>query len=155
MIHGLTFRWRSVFSCVDPSFRVSTADSIKYWFRIICKEAIAEISPKFTFKAFVKTHPPGFDILQSASSSHFCSSGFNLHIFLKLKLRASKRLIVVWEKSFPYSFPMASPTSPCVNPSLIRLCLNVLANCSNSSKSVVSSGDGSATRVATVIGGFF
>lgn len=39
---------------------------------------------------------------------------------------------------------MARPTSPWVKPSLIRLCLKVLANCSNSSRSVVSSGDGSS-----------
>ena len=29
------------------------------------------------------------------SSSHFCSSGFSLHMFLKLRLRASKREMVV------------------------------------------------------------
>jgi len=51
-----------------------------------------------------------------ASSSHFCSRGFNLHIFLKLRFNASNRDIVVWEKSLPYSFPIARPTSPCVNP---------------------------------------
>lgn len=43
---------------------------------------------------------------------------------------------------------MARPTSPWVKPSLIRRCLNVLANCSSSSRSVVSSGDGSRTRGA-------
>ena len=30
-----------------------------------------------------------------ASSSHFCSSGFSLHMFLKLRFRASNREIVV------------------------------------------------------------
>lgn len=80
----------------------------------------------------------------SASSSHRCSSGFSLHMFLKLRLSASNREMVVWLKSLPYSFPIARPTSPCVKPSLIRLCLNVLANCSSSSKSVISSGLGSA-----------
>ena len=47
-----------------------------------------------------------------ASLSHFSSSGFNLHIFLKLRLSASKREMVVWLKSFPYSFPISRPTSP-------------------------------------------
>lgn len=41
---------------------------------------------------------------------------------------------------------MARPTSPCVKPSLIRRCLNVFANCSSSSKSVVSSIDASRAR---------
>lgn len=89
------------------------------------------------------THPPGFVILLSASSSHFCSNGFSLHIFLKLKFNASNLDMVVCEKSFPYSLPIANPTSPWVKPNLIRRCLNVFANCSSSSKSVVSSGDGS------------
>lgn len=39
---------------------------------------------------------------------------------------------------------MARPTSPCVKPSLIRRCLKVFANCSSSSRSVVSSGEGSS-----------
>jgi hypothetical protein len=47
-----------------------------------------------------------------ASLSHFSSRGFSLHMFLKLRLRASKREMVVWLKSFPYSFPIARPTSP-------------------------------------------
>ena len=38
-------------------------------------------------------------------------------------------------------------------PNLIRLCLKVLANCSNSSKSVMSSGLGSLGRVATALSG--
>lgn len=54
----------------------------------------------------------GLARLLSASSSHFCSSGFSLHMFLNDKLSASKREIVVWEKSFPYNLPMARPTSP-------------------------------------------
>lgn len=98
------------------------------------------------------TYPPGFVMLLSASSSHFWSNGFSLHMFLKLRLRASKRDIVVWEKSLPYNFPMARPTSPCVKPSLIRRCLNVFANCSNSSRSVVSSGEGSRARGAWSFG---
>lgn len=48
----------------------------------------------------------------SASFSHFSKSGFNLHMFLKLRFKASKREMVVWLKSFPYSLPIASPTSP-------------------------------------------
>lgn len=47
-----------------------------------------------------------------ASLSHFSSNGFSLHMFLKLRFKASKREMVVWLKSFPYSFPMARPTSP-------------------------------------------
>lgn len=47
-----------------------------------------------------------------ASLSHFSSNGLSLHMFLKLRFKASKREMVVWLKSFPYSFPMARPTSP-------------------------------------------
>lgn len=59
---------------------------------------------------------PGLVNVLSASSNHFCSKGLSLHIFLKLKLSASNRDIVVCEKSLPYSLPIARPTSPCVNP---------------------------------------
>lgn len=59
---------------------------------------------------------PGLFKVLSASSSHFCRSGFNLHMFLKLRLRASNLDIVVWEKSLPYNLPIAKPTSPWVNP---------------------------------------
>lgn len=83
-------------------------------------------------------------MLLSASSSHFCSNGFSLHIFLKLKFSASNRDMVVCEKSLPYNLPIARPTSPCVKPNLMRRCLNVLANCSSSSRSAGSSGDGSS-----------
>lgn len=41
-----------------------------------------------------QTHSP-------ASLSHFSRSGFNLHMFLKLRFKASKREMVVWLKSFP------------------------------------------------------
>ena len=37
----------------------------------------------------------------SASSSHFCKSGFSLHMFLNDRLSASNRDIVVCEKSLP------------------------------------------------------
>lgn len=47
-----------------------------------------------------------------ASLSHFSSSGFSLHMFLKLRLSASNREMVVWLKSLPYSLPIATPTSP-------------------------------------------
>ena len=53
-------------------------------------------------------------IVPSASHSHFSSSGFSLHMFLKDKFKASNLDIVVWEKSLPYIFPMANPTSPWV-----------------------------------------
>lgn len=33
-------------------------------------------------------------------------------MFLKLRLSASNREMVVWLKSFPYSLPIATPTSP-------------------------------------------
>ena len=75
----------------------------------------------------------------SASSNHFSSRGFSLHMFLNDKLRASNREIVVCEKSLPYILPMARPTSPWVYPCLILRCLNSLANCSNSSRSTFSS----------------
>lgn len=58
----------------------------------------------------------GLLMVLSASESHFCSSGFNLHIFLKDKFNASNLDMVVWEKSLPYNFPIARPTSPWVNP---------------------------------------
>ena len=89
------------------------------------------------------------------TSSHFAKSGFNLHIFLKERFKASNLDIVVCEKSLPYSFPIASPTSPCVYPSkniyhtyknivnqpnLILFCLNIFENSSSSSRSAVSSG---------------
>ena len=54
----------------------------------------------------------------SASSNHFARSGFNLHMFLNERFKASNREIVVCEKSFPYIFPIASPTSPCVYPEM-------------------------------------
>lgn len=38
---------------------------------------------------------PGFVRVLSASSSHFCRRGFSLHMFLKLKFRASNLEIVV------------------------------------------------------------
>lgn len=37
----------------------------------------------------------------SASLSQRCSSGFSLHMFLKLSWRASKRQMVVWLNIFP------------------------------------------------------
>ena len=58
----------------------------------------------------------GFASVESASSNHFWRSGFSLHIFLKDKFKASNREIVVCEKSLPYSFPIARPTSPWVKP---------------------------------------
>lgn len=38
---------------------------------------------------------------QPASLSHFSRRGLSLHMFLKLRLRASKREMVVWLKSLP------------------------------------------------------
>ena len=72
-------------------------------------------------------------VVLSASCSHFCNKGFSLHMFLKLSCRASNLQIVVWEKTFPYKVPSASPTSAWVKPSLIRLCLNCFAKASRSS----------------------
>lgn len=72
-------------------------------------------------------------VVLSASCSHFCNKGFSLHIFLKLSCRASNLQIVVWEKTFPYKVPSASPTSAWVKPSLILLCLNCFAKASRSS----------------------
>uniref|UniRef100_A0A2M4DCZ8 Putative beta-14-n-acetylgalactosaminyltransferase bre-4 n=1 Tax=Anopheles darlingi TaxID=43151 RepID=A0A2M4DCZ8_ANODA len=88
----------------------------------------------------------GEPVVESASSSHFWSSGFNLHIFLKLSCSASNRQIVVWENTFPYSVPSANPTSACVKPSLIRRCLNCLANASRSSLVGVSSSPALTSR---------
>lgn len=48
----------------------------------------------------LQTHPELASEL-SASRSHFWSSGLSLHMFLKLRFNASKRDIVVCEKSFP------------------------------------------------------
>ncbi len=83
----------------------------------------------------------GLPVEESASSSHLLSNGFSLHMFLKLSWRASKRQIVVCEKTFPYRVPNAKPTSACVKPSLIRRCLNCLAKCSKSSDVGVSSSE--------------
>ncbi len=58
----------------------------------------------------------GLLIVLSASDSHFCSKGFSLHIFLNDRFNASNLDMVVWEKSLPYNFPMAIPTSPWVKP---------------------------------------
>lgn len=58
-----------------------------------------------------RIHSGGFRD-KPASLSHFSSNGLSLHMFLKLRFKASKREMVVWLKSFPYSFPMARPTSP-------------------------------------------
>ncbi|KAH9527173.1 Beta-1,4-galactosyltransferase 3 [Dermatophagoides farinae] len=44
---------------------------------------------------FPNTDPPGLFNEASASSSHRCNNGFNLHIFLKLRFNASKREMVV------------------------------------------------------------
>lgn len=59
---------------------------------------------------------PGLFRVLSASSSHFWRRGFNLHMFLKLRFRASNLDIVVCEKSLPYNLPIARPTSPWVKP---------------------------------------
>lgn len=58
----------------------------------------------------------GLVIVLSASTSHFCNNGFSLHMFLKDRFSASNLEMVVWEKSLPYSLPIARPTSPWVNP---------------------------------------
>jgi hypothetical protein len=60
--------------------------------------------------------------------------------------------------NFPRFFPTSTPLFCCANdekqsvhlPSLIRRCLNVLANCSNSSRSVVSSGSNSRAGVCLI-----
>lgn len=58
----------------------------------------------------------GLLMVLSASDSHFCSSGFSLHMFLNDKFNASNLDMVVCEKSLPYNLPMARPTSPWVKP---------------------------------------
>ena len=63
----------------------------------------------------------------SASSNHFASKGFNLHMFLNDKFSASNREMVVCEKSLPYIFPIASPTSPWVYPKTYLLIFSVLS----------------------------
>ena len=77
-------------------------------------------------------------VVESASANHFLSKGINLHIFLKLNCRASKRQMVVWEKTLPYNVPSARPTSAWVKPNLIRRCLNCLAKDSRSSEKQAS-----------------
>lgn len=94
----------------------------------------------------------GEPVVESASSSHFCNSGFNLHIFLKLNCNASNLQIVVCENTFPYKVPSARPTSACVKPSLIRRCLNCLANASRSSLVGVSSSPPLTSRSDTCCG---
>ena len=77
-------------------------------------------------------------VVESASANHFLSKGINLHMFLKLNCRASKRQMVVWEKTLPYNVPSARPTSAWVKPNLIRRCLNCLAKDSRSSEKQAS-----------------
>ena len=71
-------------------------------------------------------------LLLSASSNHLISKGLSLHMFLKLSCRASKRQMWVWLNMLPYILPRARPTSAWVKCSLIRRCLNSLANSSKS-----------------------
>lgn len=106
-------RWRSASCDGVQSFRVWSSDCWAPCCQTCWKHnnfylsnKIFEIGPDIfqcwrerTFGTV--THPPGFAMLLSASSSHFCSNGFNLHIFLKLRFSASNREMVVWEKSFP------------------------------------------------------
>lgn len=76
-------------------------DTYAEWSKVLSPNAIC----------FCITHSGGFRD-KPASLSHFSSNGLSLHMFLKLRFKASKREMVVWLKSFPYSFPMARPTSP-------------------------------------------
>lgn len=45
--------------------------------------------------------PGSLSPVPPASLSHFSRRGLSLHMFLKLRLRASKREMVVWLKSLP------------------------------------------------------
>lgn len=100
--------FRSTFaSCVDvPS--CSRALSVDCWScsaQRFCREK-SKVDLKLIFNrsrcaiCASRNYPPEL-FIRSASSSHFCRSGFSLHIFLKLRLSASKRDMVVCEKSFP------------------------------------------------------
>ena len=73
-------------------------------------------------------------VVLSASANHFCNNGLSLHMFLKDSWSASNRQMVVWLNTLPYRVPRASPTSACVNPSLMRRCLNCFAKASKSSE---------------------
>ena len=70
----------------------------------------------------------------SVSWSHLSRSNRSFVMFLRLSCWASKRQIVVCEKTLPYIVPSARPTSLCVKPSWIRTFLNCLAKSSNSSR---------------------
>lgn len=99
--------------CKDSQPRLPSAH---YVIQQRCEESKEDICRKIkAFSAhamcFGITHSGGFRD-KPASLSHFSSNGLSLHMFLKLRFKASKREMVVWLKSFPYSFPMARPTSP-------------------------------------------
>lgn len=110
-------------SCVvDQSFRALSMDYLMYLFRKCYNNwkwkqintfsknclillffflRLKEINREREIQTNSLAYPPGLEMLLSASSSHFCSNGFNLHIFLKLRLRASNLDMVVCEKSLP------------------------------------------------------
>ena len=102
---GLGFRWNAFSS--EPRIFVSIL--VRFFLRLPTGSIVCGTGLLYTIV-------PPFRLVFSASSSHLCRSGFSLHIFLKLRFRASNREMVVWLKSFPYSFPMARPTSPWVKP---------------------------------------
>ncbi|KRX78188.1 Beta-1,4-N-acetylgalactosaminyltransferase bre-4 [Trichinella sp. T6] len=117
------------------SLEISGAVGLGHLTNCCSKTALTELSIDvrfFRLRPWALIFSTGFWLQTelSASSSHFCSNGFNLHMFLKLSCKASNRHIVVWLNTLPYSVPRARPTSAWVKPSLIRRCLNCLANAS-------------------------
>ncbi|KRY08887.1 Beta-1,4-N-acetylgalactosaminyltransferase bre-4 [Trichinella patagoniensis] len=119
----------------SDSLEISGAVGLGHLTNCCSKTALTELSIDvrfFRLRPWALIFSTGFWLQTelSASSSHFCSNGFNLHMFLKLSCKASNRHIVVWLNTLPYSVPRARPTSAWVKPSLIRRCLNCLANAS-------------------------
>ena len=97
----------------------------------------------------------------SASSSHACRIGFSAIMLLCDNVSDSNRHIVDCESApTPGNFKFASalPTSACVTPNLMRLCLNLSANASNSRGSVSASGwrpAAAAAAAAAAIAGWW
>lgn len=94
-----------------PNILLIYEELLRHIFRNICWDKRCSAQQLFAMRTFAPTgkkglgiwwtYPPGFEMVLSASSSHFCSNGFSLHIFLKLKFSASNLDMVVCEKSLP------------------------------------------------------
>ena len=97
-----------------------------------CSLAVSPIVVRLFLRRSALNLSPHAPPVHSASSSQRARIGFSLQAFLKLSWRFSKRQMVVWLKSVPWTVASAAPTFVCVKPSLMRRSLNCVANSSNS-----------------------